>query len=66
MAKARKHPKPKESPVSAPQSTGNLNDTAAMAQEVISLREQVNTMQGEIDLLKKQLRQVLGFLRQKG
>ncbi len=66
MAKARKHPKPQETAVSSPQPQGEQKDTSAMAQEILSLREQVNTMQGEIDLLKKQLRQVLGFLRQKG
>ncbi len=66
MAKARKHPKAKESPASTPQTPPEITDSSAMAQELITLREQVNTMQGEIDLLKKQLRQVLGFLRQKG
>ena len=66
MAKARKHPKPKETAGNTSQLTGNVKDGAAMAKEIVSLRQQVNTMQGEIDLLKKQLRQVLGFLRQKG
>ncbi len=66
MGKARKHPKPQETAVSSAQTKGDAKDTSAMAQEIISLREQVNTMQGEIDLLKKQLRQVLAFLRQKG
>lgn len=66
MAKARKHPKAKESLASTSQTSGDLNDTSAMAQEIITLREQVSTMQGEINLLKKQLKQVLGFLRQKG
>ncbi|EAZ89103.1 CheY subfamily protein [Crocosphaera chwakensis CCY0110] len=66
MAKARKHPTPKELPVSTSQTSEGVTDNSTMAQEIITLREQVNTMQGEIDLLKKQLRQVLGFIRQKG
>ena len=66
MGKSRKHPQPKEKPVASSQSTGGTKDSAAMAQEIISLRQQVSTMQGEIDLLKKQLRQVLNFLKQRG
>ncbi|MEM8779847.1 MAG: response regulator [Cyanobacteria bacterium P01_G01_bin.49] len=64
MAKSRKHTQPKDL-----SSTGGKNivstDSAAMAQEIMSLRQQVNNMQGEINLLKKQLRQVLGFLQKR-
>ncbi|MGK7885871.1 MAG: response regulator [Crocosphaera sp.] len=66
MAKARKHPKPREKAAANSQLRGDTKDNAAMAKEIVSLREQVNTMQGEIDLLKKQLRQVLTFLKQRG
>ncbi len=66
MAKARKHSKPKESASSTPQKDAGATENNAMVKEISSLRQQVNNMQGEIDLLKKQLRQVLGFLRQKG
>lgn len=65
MAKARKHPKPQESISSTSQGT-DASNSGAMAKEIIILRQQVNSMQGEIDLLKKQLRQVLSFLKQKG
>ncbi|MEA5510850.1 response regulator [Crocosphaera sp. UHCC 0190] len=65
MAKARKHPQPQESDSAINQNNISAKDTLSMAQEIITLRQQVNQMQGEIDLLKKQLRQVLGFLQQK-
>lgn len=64
MAKARKHPQPKELPSVANPGT-MVTDSAAMAQEVTTLRQTVNQMQGEIDLLKKQLRQVLGYLQKR-
>ena len=65
MAKARKHPKPQESN-SSTSVAKDSSDNSAMAKDIISLRQQVNSMQGEIDLLKKQLRQILTFLKQKG
>ena len=64
MAKSRKHPQPQDSSSTA--QTGSASTgSQGMAQEIITLRQQVNQMQGEIDLLKKQLRQVLGFLQKR-
>ncbi|MEA5532640.1 response regulator [Crocosphaera sp. XPORK-15E] len=65
MAKARKHPQPQETDSADNHNHVSAKDTLSMAQEIITMRQQMKAMQGEIDLLKKQLRQVLGFLQQK-
>lgn len=63
MAKAKKHPKPHTtdagvSPVAA-------GDTATMAAEIETLKQQMAKMNGEMDTLKKQLSQLVAFIKQK-
>ena len=64
MLKAKQHAKP--SLVSSPTSDGVISaDTAAMAAEIESLHGKMAQMQGEIDTLKKQLSQLVRFIKQK-
>ena len=63
MAKAKKHTKPHTtdagtSPVAA-------GDTAGMAAEIQSLKQQMAKMNGEMETLKKQLSQLVAFIKQK-
>lgn len=63
MAKAKKHSKPHAtdagvSPVAA-------GDTATMAAEIQALKQQMAKMNGEMETLKKQLSQLVAFIKQK-
>lgn len=63
MAKAKKHTKPHTtdagvSPVAA-------GDTATMAAEIQTLKQQMAKMNGEMETLKKQLSQLVAFIKQK-
>jgi two-component system response regulator len=59
MTKARL---PRQRPVAAVQAPVASADSSA---ELVALKQKVETMQGEIDLLKKQMAQLLTFIRQK-
>jgi two-component system response regulator len=59
MTKARL---PRQRPVSAAQAPAVSAESGA---EMAALKQKVETMQGEIDLLKKQMTQLLTFIRQK-
>jgi len=61
MVKAKKYTKVTDTPAPSTPSTGS-GDLAA---EVQQLREQVGKMSGEIDLLKKQLGQLVTFIKQR-
>ncbi len=59
MTKARLPRQRPVVPVQAPAAS------AASGAEIVALTQKVETMQGEIDLLKKQMTQLLTFIRQK-
>ena len=63
MAKAKKHIKP------YPTDSGVLpvvaGDTATMAAEIKALKQQMAKMNGEMETLKKQLSQLVAFIKQK-
>ena len=61
MVKAKKYAKVTDTPAT-PAATAPSGDLAA---EVQQLREQVGKMSGEIDLLKKQLGQLVNFIKQR-
>lgn len=61
MQKAKKHPKPIEERSRAI----TASDPSARAAEIEALNEKIAKMQGEIEALKKQLSQVIQFIRQK-
>ncbi|MGK7878440.1 MAG: response regulator [Xenococcaceae cyanobacterium] len=64
MAKAKKHPKVEElhpPVVAAP----TAPDSSAMAAEIQALNAKIAKMQAEIDNLKKQLNQIVGFIKKK-
>lgn len=65
MAKAKKHPKPADTNGNGQQNGAISGDTASMAAEIESLRQQMSKMQGEIDGLKAQLSQLVRFIKQK-
>ncbi len=63
MAKAKKHTKPHTTDAGvSPVATG---DTATMAAEIQSLKQQMAKMNGEMETLKKQLSQLVAFIKQK-
>ena len=63
MAKAKKHTKPHTTePGVSPVATG---DTATMAAEIQSLKQQMAKMNGEMETLKKQMSQLVAFIKQK-
>ena len=63
MAKAKKHTKPHTTEQGVPSvATG---DTATMAAEIQSLKQQMAKMNGEMETLKKQLSQLVAFIKQK-
>jgi DNA-binding response OmpR family regulator len=62
MAKAKKHPKMTDMPTE----TGVITaDSSGMEVQIQELNLKVAQMQGEIDLLKKQLSQVVAFIKQR-
>lgn len=62
---ATKKARARPSAPSAPAKGGAAADNSAMAAEMAALKEQVGKMQGEIDGLKKNLQQLVGFIKQK-
>jgi two-component system response regulator len=63
MAKAKKHTKPHTTDAGvSPVATG---DTATMVAEIQSLKQQMAKMNGEMETLKKQLSQLVAFIKQK-
>ena len=60
MVKAKKHVKVTDTP--APATAAPAGDLAA---EVQQLREQVSKLSGEVDLLKKQMGQLVTFIKQR-
>jgi DNA-binding response OmpR family regulator len=63
MAKAKKHTKPHTTEPEVPSvATG---DTATMAAEIQTLKQQMAKMNGEMETLKKQLSQLVAFIKQK-
>lgn len=62
MAKFKKWPQP--SPVQAINATTNAQMAAGSA-EVDALNQKIEKMQSEIDMLKKQMTQILTFIKQK-
>jgi DNA-binding response OmpR family regulator len=63
MAKAKKHSKPHTTDAGvSPVATG---DTATMAAEIQALKQQMAKMNGEMETLKKQLSQLVAFIKQK-
>ena len=63
MAKAKKHTKPHTTDAGiSPVATG---DTATMAAEIQTLKQQMAKMNGEMETLKKQLSQLVAFIKQK-
>lgn len=63
MAKAKKHTKPHTTDAGvSPVATG---DTATMAAEIQSLKQQMAKMNGEMETLKKQMSQLVAFIKQK-
>ena len=63
MAKAKKHTKPHTTDAGA--SPVAAGDTAGMAAEIQSLKQQMAKMNGEMETLKKQLSQLVAFIKQK-
>jgi CheY-like chemotaxis protein len=64
IAKSKKHPRPTGAPTTTTGITGS-GDISAMEGEIHKLHVQVAKMQHEIDGLKKQLTQLVGFIKQK-
>ncbi|MBD2463255.1 response regulator [Oscillatoria sp. FACHB-1407] len=62
MAKFKKWPQPA---VAAASTAAAVTNDAAGSAEIEALRQKVDKMQTEIDLLKKQLAQILTFVKQK-
>jgi DNA-binding response OmpR family regulator len=65
MVKAKKHPQPTEKSTISALSIDLNEDTAALTGEVQVLNAKVATMQTEIDNLKKQVSQLVVFIKQK-
>ncbi|WP_013321197.1 response regulator [Gloeothece verrucosa] len=65
MTKAKKYPKPAgaETPVNPDQT--NPADTSAMAAEIQALNDKIAKMQVEMENLKKQVNQLVGFIKKK-
>jgi DNA-binding response OmpR family regulator len=63
MAKAKKHTKPHTTDAGvSPVATG---DTATMAAEIQTLKQQMTKISGEMETLKKQMSQLVAFIKQK-
>jgi DNA-binding NtrC family response regulator len=65
MAKARKHPKPVELTAMGQTPGAVAGNSSEMAAEINSLNAKMAQMQAEIDGLKKQLSQLIVFIKQK-
>lgn len=65
MAKAKKHPHSSESYSSASGADSSGADVSAMVGEIRALHAKINKMETEIDSLKKQVSQLVTFIRQK-
>ena len=65
MAKAKKHSKPHTTDAGAGVSPVATGDTATMAAEIQALKQQMAKMNGEMETLKKQLSQLVAFIKQK-
>jgi hypothetical protein len=63
MRKAQLRPAP--TPVAAAAASAAADSSSASAAEIAALNAKVAKMQGEIDLLKKQLTQVVTLIKQK-
>ena len=63
MAKAKKHTKPHTTDAGA--SPVAAGDTAGMAAEIQTLKQQMAKMNGEMETLKKQMSQLVAFIKQK-
>lgn len=64
MEKARKHPRP---PISAPGAEPVLDSgtTGGSSADIEALQARVKTLENELELVKKQLTQLVGFIKQK-
>jgi DNA-binding response OmpR family regulator len=65
MAKAKKHPQPIDIPVSLSSGTGNGTESSAITAEIQTLNAKVAQMETEIESLKKQISQLVTFIKQK-
>lgn len=65
MAKAKKWPPIMETVEKETTLPGVVADTSGMEAEIQALNQKVTKMQGEIEGLKKQLNQLVGFIKQK-
>lgn len=65
MEKSKKIPRPAEEYSTSGFATASSADTAAMSEEIRALNEKVAKMENEIETLKKQLNQLVGFIKQK-
>lgn len=65
MAKAKKYPKPAEATTTTRQPVANSADTSAMAAEIQTLKDTIDKMQLEMENLKKQVNQLVGFVKKK-
>ena len=65
MSKAKKHRPPVADSSSPAGATATAADSSAMANEIKALNAKIAKMQTEIDGLKKQLNQIVGFIKKK-
>ncbi|NJK47284.1 response regulator [Candidatus Gracilibacteria bacterium] len=65
MVKAKKHPRPTELMAAANNASTTIPGSSDLAAEVQALNAKVAQMQNEIDGLKKQLSQLIVFIKQK-
>lgn len=67
MTKAKKHPKPVQEPKAKPVSPPETpqSDTSSLSADIQALNDKINKMQDEIDGLKKQMVQLVIFIRKK-
>ncbi len=65
MVKSKKHARPLEIAKTNGHYGAISTDTAVMAAEIQSHRQQIANLQGEVDTLKKQLSQLVKFIKQK-
>lgn len=65
MIKARKHLKPSQDTVLAPNRSQNQDGSTATSAEIQQLQHTIAVMQSEILTLKKQMSQLVNYIRQK-